>query len=158
MADCLYVAQNTVFSAATGAKTVLNVIAGANQPIQIVEWGVSFDGVASSAVPATVNLCQSTQAGAGTSGGSVPAVVQITGRSIPAQFTVGHNYTAEPTALTVLEEFFVSQYNGMFVRQYPQGQEPETDVSSGTIKALALRVNTSATVNCLAFMKVEIGA
>lgn len=158
MADCLYVAQNTVFSAATGAKTVLNVIAGANQPIQIVEWGITFDGVTSSAVPATVQLCQSTQATAGTPGGSPPAVVQITGRPIAAQFTVAHNYTAEPTALTVIEPFFVSQYNGMFVRQYPQGQEPETDLSGGTVKALALRVNTTATVNVFAFMKVEIGA
>jgi len=158
MADCLYVAQNTVFSAATGAKTVLNVIAGANQPIQIVEWGISFDGVTSSAVPATVNLCQSTQATAGTVGTSPPAVVQITGRPITAQFTAQHNYTAEPTVLTVIEEFFVPQYNGMFIRQYPQGQEPETDLSGGTVKALALRVNSSATVNVLAFMKVEIGA
>jgi hypothetical protein len=158
MADAVYVAQNTVFSAATGAKTVLNVIAGANQPVQIVEWGISFDGVTSSAVPATVNLCQSTQGAAGTVGGSPPAVVQLTGRPITAQFTVAHNYTAEPTTLTVIEQFFVSQYNGMFVRQYPQGQEPETDLSGGTVKALALRVNTTATVNVLAYMKVTIGA
>jgi hypothetical protein len=155
--DGIYVARNTVFSATTGAKTVLNVIAGANQPIAIVEWGISFDGVTSSAVPATVELCQSTQAGAGTSAASVPAIVQESGRSITAQPTSGHNYTAEPTTLTVLEQFFVPQFMGMFVKQYPLGFEPDSDLSGGTVKALALRVNTSATVNCLAYIRFGIG-
>ncbi len=158
MADALYSCYNTVFSAATGAKTVLNLIAGANQPIQIVEWGISFDGTTSSATPATVNLCQSTQAGAGTPGGSPPAVVQITGRPITAQFTVAHNYTAEPTTLTVIEQFFVSQYNGQMIKQYLPGREPETDLSGGTVKALSIRVNSSATVNVLAYAIVSVGA
>lgn len=158
MADAIYVAQNTVFSAATGAKTVLNIIAGANQAVSIIEWGVSFDGVTTTAVPATVNLCQSTQAGAGTAGASPPAVVQVTGRAITSQFTVAHNYTAEPTALTVIEEVFVPQLMGVYIKQYPLGQEPETDLSGGTIKALAIRVNSSATVNVLAYAKVTIGA
>jgi hypothetical protein len=157
MADAVYIVQNTVFSAATGAKTVLNVIAGANQKIDILEWAVTMDGATSTAVPATVNLCQSTQAGAGTSAGSVPAVVQVTGRPATAQFTVGHNYTAEPTALTVIEPYFEPQFNGMFARAYNQGQEPETDQSGGTVKALALRINTTATVNVFAWMRVGVG-
>lgn len=152
----VYVVQNTVFSAATGAKTVLNAIAGANQPVQIIEWGVSMDGVTSSAVPATVNLCQSTQATTGTSGGSVPAVVQLRGRAMTAQFTVGHNYTAEPTALTVIEQVFVPQYNGVYVRAYGMNEGPDTDLSGGTVKALCIRVNTSATVNVLAYMRVVL--
>ena len=151
-----YVCMNTVFAATAGAKTVLNVIAGANQPVQFIEWGVSFDGVTSSAVPATVNLCQSTQATAGTSGGSVPAVVQTMGRSITAQFTVGHNFTAEPTALTVIEQVFVPQFNGIYVRSYLPGDGPDTDLSGGTVKALAIRVNVSANVNVLAYARVVI--
>ena len=158
MSDAIYLANNTVFSAASGAKTVLNIIAGANQPIAIVEWGVSFDGVTSSAVPATVNLCQSTQATAGTVGSSPPAVVQLNGRAISAQFTVQHNYTAEPTALTVIEQVFVPQFMGIYVKQYPLGQEPDTDLSGGTVKALCIRVNTTATVNVLAYARVTIGS
>lgn len=158
MADAKYACYNTAFAATTGAKTVLNIIAGANQPIQILEWGVSFDGVTATAVPATVNLCQSTQATAGTGGGSPPAVVQVTGRAVTAQFTVAHNFTAEPTALTVIEQVYVPQFMGVYVKQYPLGQEPETDLSGGTIKALAIRVNVSANVNCLAYAYVSIGA
>ena len=153
----VYVARNLVFSAATGAKTVLNVIAGANQQVNCLEFGVSFDGVTSSAVPATVELCTSTQATAGTSAGSVPAIVQVAGRSLTSQVTSGHNYTAEPTALVVIEQFFVPQFNGVIVKQYPLGYEPDTDFSGGTIRALAIRVNTSATVNCLAYMRFTSG-
>lgn len=155
--DTVYVARNTVFAATAGAKTVLNVIAGANQPVSIIEWGVSFDGVTGSAVPATVELCQSTQGAAGTSAGSVPAIVQVSGRSITAQPTSGHNYTVEPTTLTVIEQFFVSQFMGMLVKQYPLAQEPDSDLSGGTIKALAIRVNVTANVNVLAYMRFGIG-
>lgn len=157
MADAVYIARNTAFAATAGAKTVLNLIAGAAQPISIYEWGVSFDGVTASAVPATVELCQSTQATAGTAGGSIPAIVQVGGRAITAQPTTGHNYTAEPTVLTVVEQFYVPQFMGVFVKQYPLGMEPDTDLSGGTIKAIAIRVNVTANVNVLAYARFGIG-
>jgi hypothetical protein len=103
-----------------------------------------MDGVTSSAVPATVELCQSTQATAGTGAASPPAIVQVGGKTITAQPTTAHNFTAEPTALTPIEQFYVSQYNGLFVKQYPLGLEPDTDLSGGTVKALAIRVNVTA--------------
>lgn len=157
MADGVYIARNLVFNAATGAKTALNLIAGANQPVCIFEWGVSFDGVTATAVPATVELCQSTQAGAGTGAASPPAIVQVAGRAITCQATTAHNFTAEPTTLTPIEQLFVPQFMGWYVKQYPLGMEPDTDLSGGTIKALALRVNTSATVNVLVYMRFGIG-
>jgi hypothetical protein len=153
MADRVYVVRNLAFSAATGAKTALNLIAGANKGVSIIEWGVSFDGVTATAVPATVELMQSTQAGAGTGAASAPAIVQVTGRTVTAQATSAHNFTAEPTTLTTIEQVYVPQFMGVYVKQYPLGQEPETDTSGGTIKAMAIRVNTSATVNVLAYMR-----
>lgn len=152
----VFVCMNTSFSVATGGKTALNVIAGANQPVQIMEWGVSFDGVTSSAVPATVELCQSTQATAGTGGASAPAVVQVRGRALTTQFTSAHNYTAEPTALTVIEQVFVPQYNGIYVRSYGPNEGPDTDLSGGTVKALAIRIKSSATVNALVYARVVL--
>lgn len=155
--DAVFIAKNTAFAATTGAKTVLNVIAGANQPVNIFAWSISFDGVTSSAVPALVELCQSTQATAGTSAASPPAIVQVGGRAMTPQHTTGYNYTAEPTALTVIEHYYISQYNGSFTMQYPLGLEPDTDLSGGTVKALALRVNVSANVNVLAYVRFGIG-
>jgi hypothetical protein len=155
--DAVFVARNTVFAATAGAKTVLNVIAGANQLISVFEWGISFDGVTGTAVPATVELCQSTQAGAGTSAASPPAIVQVGGKAYTVQPTTGHNYTVEPTVLTPIEQFFVPQYMGVLIKQYPLGLEPDTDLSGGTVKAMALRVNVSANVNVLAYMRFGIG-
>lgn len=154
MADPIYSLKNTAFAATAGAKTCLNGIAGANTGVAVVEFGISMDGVTSSAVPATVDLFQSTQATAGTVGGSPPAVVQTTGRAAAAQITLAHNYTAEPTALTAIESFYVPQFMGLFVKQYPLGQEPETDFSGGTIRAIGLRINVTANVNVLAEMRV----
>jgi hypothetical protein len=155
--DAVYVSRNTVFAATTGAKTVLNVIAGAAQAVTVFEWGVSFDGVTASAVPATVELCQSTQATAGTSAASVPAIVQVGGRAITAQPTAGHNYTAEPTALTVIEQKFIPQFMGTYEKQYPLGLEADTDLSGGTVKAVAIRINVTASCNCLAYIRFGIG-
>lgn len=157
MADCVYVARNTVFAATAGAKTVLNVIAGANQAIDVLQWGVSFDGVTASAVPSTVELCQSTQVGAGTGAASPPAVLQVTGRAIAPQFTTAHNFTVEPTVLTPIEQYFVSPNCGVLVIQYPLGLEPDTDLSAGAIKSIAIRVNVTANVNILAYMRIGIG-
>lgn len=151
-----YVTQNLVFSAATGLKTVLNTIAPAGHGLSLVEFGISFDGVTASAVPAVVQICQSTQAGAGTGAASFPTPVQVrgvaTGGSAP---TGAHNYTAEPTTLTVIRQWFVSPNGGLFVYPVPLGREIECHSSGGTIKALCIRINTTATVNCLAYMEVE---
>lgn len=156
MADVTYVVQNTPYNI-SAVHTVLNIIAGANQPIAIIEWGVSFDGITSNAIPAKVELCQSTQAAAGTVGAGPPAILQAGGRVIAPQFTAQHNYTVEPTVLSCIEPCYIPQFNGAYVKQYPLGQEPETDLSGGTIKALCLRVTPSAAVNCLAYARVAIG-
>lgn len=149
MAIPLYTVTNgTPFNAATGAKTALNIIAGANQAVLLKAVEISMDGVTSSAVPATVDVCQSTQATAGTAG-VTPTIVQASGRTLSAQATASANYTAEPTSLTTLDKFYVPQFMGLYAYSLPLGDEYETDFSGGTIKALAIRVNTSATVNVL---------
>lgn len=159
MSDAVYVVKNTTFAAPAAVHTVLNVIAGANQPITIIEWGISFDGVTASAVPCLVEMCQSTQAGAGTAGVTPTPVVLAGNKNITAQFTAGANYTAEPTVLTSIEALYIPQFMGTFVKQLPLGQEIETDLSgtSGGVKALALRITPSATVNVQAYMRVNIG-
>lgn len=148
-----YIATNgTVFAATAGAKTVLNIIAGANQAIFLKGVILSTDGVTSAAVPATVDVCQSTQAGAGTAG-VTPTIVQASGRTLTAQPTAGANYTAEPTTLTSLEKFYFQQFMGLMKYELPLGSEFETDFSGGTIKAICLRINVSANVNVLCTMR-----
>lgn len=155
MAAAVYSATNSAFSAATGAKTVLNILAGANQNVAIIGWGISMDGITATAIPATVDICQSTQGAAGTTG-ATPTVVQEAGRTLAFQGSAGSNYSAEPTTLTSLLKVYVPQFMGSFNYQYPLGQEPECDFSGGTVKALCIRVNTTATVNVLAYIRFTV--
>ena len=145
----------TPFAMTTGAKTVLMAIAPAGHGLSVAELALSFDGVTSSAVPATVDIVTSTQATAGTSG-VTPTITQIRGRATGGSApTGGSNYTAEPTTLVIIKRFYVPQYNGLLIIQYPLGREYESDSSGGTIKALGIRANVSANVNAIAYMEVE---
>jgi hypothetical protein len=140
-------------SLATGAKTQVNLISGANDAPLVTELGASFDGVTASATPAAVDLGFSTQATAGTPGSS-PTPTLIRGKG-SAGSTSGVAYSAEPTALTSFKMWFVTPNGGLLVIQFPLGREPVPDLSGGTNKGIYLRVNTSATVNCLAYMEFE---
>ena len=149
--DAIYISKNSVFSAAAGAKTVLKIITGTNFGIKIHEIGISMDGVTASAVPATVDLFTSDETGAGTGGGS-PTTAQIKGRVQAHGTTLGANFTAEGTTYTLLKSFFVPQYMGLVILQNPLGLEelaPGLDVAD----SIGLRINTTATVNVLAWMK-----
>lgn len=151
-----YVARNLIFAAPAAVHTVLNVISPAGHGLSLVEFGISFDGVTSSAIPVLVEVCQSTQGAAGTPAASPPTPVQVRGRSTSGSApTSGHNYTGEPTTLTVVRQFYVTPTGGLFIYPVPLGREIECDSSVGTVRALALRITPPATVNCLAYMEVE---
>lgn len=150
-----YVVHNTPFAAPAAVHTVLTAIAPAGHGLTFVEFGISFDGVTASATPVLVETFQSTQAGAGTAG-SAPTAVQVRGRSTGGSApTSGCNYTAEPTVLTVVRQFYVSPNGGLFVYPHSLGREVECDSSAGTIKALGIRITPPATVNCVCYMEVE---
>lgn len=143
------------FAATAGAKTVLMAIAPANSGLVIVEFGISFDGVTASAVPALVDIVSSTQAGTGTSG-ETPTITQVRGRVTGGEPpTGGSKYSAEPTVLVRHKAWYVSPNGGILVIQFPLGREPETDDSGGAIKAYGIRVNVSANVNVMAYMETE---
>lgn len=141
---------DVALSAAT-AKTILSVINAANSLIRIVEFGVSFDGTSSTAEPVTVELCYSTQAGAGTS--TSHTITQVRGPTRTVQATAARNYTAEPTTLTVWKRWLVHPQAGIVV-QFPLGREPECTVTSD---ALCLRCTAPATVNVQAYIEFEEG-
>lgn len=148
-----YTVETTADVALTAAtaKTILSVINAANSLIRICEFGVSFDGVSGTAEPVTIELCSSTQAGAGTSTSQTP--VQLRGPTRTVQATGARNYTAEPTTLTCLKRWLVHPQTGL-VMQFPLGREPEQVT---TADALCLRVTAPATLNCQAYIEFEEG-
>ncbi|GAA1015856.1 hypothetical protein Aple_010560 [Acrocarpospora pleiomorpha] len=136
---------------AATAKTVLSYIAGSNAPMRVIEMELGFDGVNTTGEPVTVELCKSTEAGAGTA--TSHTILQSGGPTRTAQGTAKRNFTAEPTVLTVIKRWLVHPQTGR-TWQFPLGREPEQNTGA---QALVLRCTAPANVNCQGYMEVEEG-
>lgn len=142
--------------AAATAETTINLIAGSADRVVLTEIGVSIDV----ATQCLVELCESTQAGTGTSTDSTASIKQIRGfaagdTTAPSGITARTAFTAEPTVLTRLKAW---RFNGPgpFVIQFPLGREPESLVSGATkYKALAIRVTSVLASNCDSYAEFE---
>lgn len=148
--DAVYVTRNTAFAATAGAKTALKLIAPTSFNIKIHEIGVSMDGVTASAVPATFEWGTSDETTAGTSVGT-PVTTQIKGAALAHGLTVGQNFSAEGTTYTIQNGVYVPQYMGLFILQNPLGLEPVSP--AGLADSFLLRINVTANVNALAWIK-----
>jgi hypothetical protein len=129
---------------AATAKSVLSVITPAQFGADILGIEVSFDGATSTAVPPLVELCRSTQAGAGTS--TAGTVRQTGGRVITPGFTTAYNYTSEPTVLTTVRSWRLTAFGGLLWVELPSDRGIDSDVSTGMV----LRITAAAAVNCRA--------
>lgn len=150
MASCLLYSVVTgadvALSAAT-AKTVLSVIAATGRIVELTEVGIGFDGTTTTYEAVLVELCKSTQAGAGTSTAVTPA--QIAGPTVAVAATAAKNYSAEPTVLTAIQEWLIEPKSGQLIEQLPLGEQIVSDVAD----ALCLRVTAPNVVNCRAYLK-----
>lgn len=149
----------TALVAATG-KTLIYVNSGAtDQPI-LVELGVSFDGITSSAVPVLVELCFGTKASNSSPGTGSTTATFLQVRGWPAQTPAsagGVNCSTEPTVLTPIKQWLVTPNAGLLVVQFPLGRET-TGVASGTAVSgnqFALRATAPAGVNARAYFEIE---
>jgi hypothetical protein len=136
----------TAFSGAA-THTVISVTAPAQFGVNWLAYELSFDGSTSTATPARVELCTFTAATAGTS--TAVTIVNSAGQRVTTGFTAASAYTAEPTVLAPFKTFYVPQYGGLGIVQFTPGQEPDSPVSQG----FAIRVTSTATVNCNASMR-----
>lgn len=136
--------------AAATAKVILNVIAPAQFGIDLKKVRLGTDGVTATATPILVEVCRSTQATAGTSVTAV-TVQQVYGPSIVAGFTGGSNYSADPTALTVVESWLVDPNKSTLLYDFPLGDTPDTLVSQG----MCIRCTAPAVVNVRATLIFE---
>ncbi len=142
--------EGEVALAAATAKTVLNVIAPAGKEITLVAFKVDFDGVTAGAEPVLVELMRSTQATAGTSTAATPRRKRGPAGTVGA--SAAKNYTTEPTVLTLIEDYAVDPYKGLFAIQLPLGREADA-LGEG----LLLRLTAPAAVNARAWAEFEEG-
>lgn len=109
MAGLVCIAQTSeVALAAATEKTVLQIVAPANQRLRIKRWGVFFDGISSTDEPVVVKLLRQTDAGTMT---ALTPVKQVVG-SETIQTTAQYNASAEPTGGDVIDGAEVHPQSG----------------------------------------------
>lgn len=144
-------------SAAT-AKTVLMLIPDADEYIQaITRISLSID----TATLCLAEIAESTQATNGTAGTDFASSLKQTrgfvagDTTLPAGIGVRHTYTSEPTALTVLDQFWFNG-PGPIVLHYPLGRELQSLVSGATkYKAIGIRLTSTLASNARVAVEFE---
>lgn len=144
------------FAVATTGKTLLKLLSGSTNPPTLVEFGISFDGTTATAVPALVELCAGDETTAGTAG-SIGTVKMIRGYpSYTPISTLSGQYSAEPTNLVAIKQWYVPALMGLLVVQFPLGREALGQISATTsMKSICLRVSAPAAVNARAYFEWE---
>jgi hypothetical protein len=145
--------ESAVALTGTTIKTCLGVQSHANHGLDLKKVRVELDGVTASAVPALVELCYCTFATNAPGTNSTAVTVNQTGGravAVSSTFRAAKNWTAEPTVLTVLDAIIVPQFMGLFVYDFPLGDEYDCNVSEG----FAIRITPTATVNVRCSMTV----
>lgn len=135
----------------TAIKTLLQIATPATREIEVLEWGVSFDGT-TAATPGVVELVQTDVAATVTS--LTPTVYRPS--NAPASLCVGGasatGYTATAEGTITVVRMFDAQLiapTNQFIKQFPLGDEPLIAVS----KFLRIRVTFGAAINGLAYIR-----
>lgn len=155
-------AAQVVVTTGTVIKTLLQVEPSATKPLQVVEWGISFDGAAAAAgikcelletdVAATVTAHVTAgivKFGAEALSGGDPTtnLIQV------GTANTGYTSTAEGS-ITTSRMFDVQliQPTNQYVKQFPLGLEPVIQVS----KFLRVRVTAAVAVNAYCYVIVRV--
>lgn len=147
-------AGGSVALAAAIAKSVIGVRGNAAFGVDLTGFRVSFDGVTASAVPALYQLCYATYATNAPGTNSTSITINTTyGRAVASGMTAARDWTAEPTVLTVIDEWFLTPNGGLVVKDIPRDRTPDTAVNEGFV----LRITAPAIVNCRPTLLFERG-
>lgn len=136
--------------ASATSKTLLQIHNDVFGQARIIEWGISFDGISSTATPARVKLMKQTTGGTMTQRGAGTAYdSNLT--SSNASFRTGA--TAEPTYGAILEAHQVTPTGGLLVKQYPLGRE--IVLNSGERLGLVVTAGPSSAASALCYVVFE---
>jgi len=133
--------------AASVSETILQVVAGAARRVNLVRWGISFNGVSVSDQPVRVELIRLSSAG--TSTAYVPKKMDESSDAPAASGRTAH--TAEPTAGDVLEVHYVTPAGGNLIEAYAPDERAVVQVNG----RLGIRVLSTAALNVNSFLIFE---
>lgn len=130
--------------AAGATETLLQVVASASRGVDIVRWGISFNGTSATDPPVRVELLRLTSAG--TSSAFTPVRYDLS--DDPGLATARTSHTAEPAYTDILEPYQVTPYGGLLVMQYA----PDERIRVPPSGRLGIRCLSAAAVNATAFL------
>lgn len=155
-------AAQAVVTTGTAIKTLLQVKPGTTKPLQIVEWGISFDGSAA-ATPIKCELLE-TDVAATVTASVANDIAKFDGEALVGGDpttnlilvgTTSTGYTASGEGSITAVRMFDMQLvapTGQYVKQFPLGLEPVIQIS----KFARIRVTAGAAVNAYAYMLVRV--
>lgn len=123
-------------------KTIMQIVAPANQRVKLLNILFSFDGVTANAVPAQVRVLRQTSPGTFTNATNPPRKLEPELTETP-QTNFQTSATGEPTAGEVLDDFFMPVFNGLF-KDYKPADEPIIIQGGGR---LGIELTAQAAVN-----------
>lgn len=140
--------ESSVSLTAATPKSVLGIRAGAAFGLDLLLASIAFNASGSSAPtnePILIQLCYCTFASNSTPGtnNTTENPVQWAGRQTAHGCTAMSDWTAEPTVLTILDEFLIHGQQGI-KEPLPLGGEPDSDLNQGFV----LRVTSPNNVSC----------
>jgi len=134
-------------------KTLLAVTSNGSKRFKVKKVGISFSGVDATYNPIEVRLVQQTSGGTFTSG--TWTLNDPMGDS--AVSTCKSNASAEPTTNAIIDSWLVSPAGGLWVMQWPLGDEPLSSTSGASQQiGLYLSVPASLAVACNAVGTITV--
>jgi hypothetical protein len=147
----------------TAIKTLLQVEPSATKPLQIVEWGISFDGSAA-ATPIKVELLETGTIAATVTAHVAAGIVKLDAEALAGGDpttnliqvgTSNTGYTASAEGTIVATRVFDAQLvapTNQYIKQFPLGLEPIIQISN----FLRIRVTAGAAVNAYCYVTVRV--
>lgn len=148
MAGLIGIAQTAEIATGTSAKTLLQLVAPANQRLKVREISISFKGVTSTDAPILVDILRQTDAGTMS---ALTINPDDAGYDETLQATAQHTATVEPTAGVVLLREEVHPQGGAFLWQARFAGE--RTVKGGT--RLGVRVTAGVSVSAVTRLEYE---
>jgi hypothetical protein len=136
--NCTVTTEGEIALGAATAKTILQIVAPANQRLDLRSFSVSFDGTSAAAEGVQVELMRQTSAGTMTA--ATPVKDGAGAETIQA--TAQKNATSEPTSGDILRRYDIDPDVGGYERVF---DKRELEVLGGT--RLGIRCTAPAAVN-----------
>lgn len=138
-----YIRETAQALVAATVETLVQVTAPSTRRLQVVRWGISFNGITATDVPVQVDLLRLTTAG--TASAFTPLKID---EADPAALASSQRaFTAEPTAGDVLESHFVTPVGGLIVIEYAFENRPVV-AASGRIGIRANAPTSGVSADC----------